>query len=172
MDKILTKIFYIVFQFSKLLLIKVCKIQSLDLLFLVVFISFYISRYHFLPVFRTSFNIIWKKDFRYKFFFLSGFTQTPPPPPPPHPRNNSQNPLSVIKDFFNAPWIIAVFQDCYSMMMLGRTRTVEQNWHFNPTSVSGLLSSYKSLDWGQPKTFIYGRKTFIYRSHSIPYRHL
>ena len=45
MDKILTKFFYIVFQVFKVLLIEICKIQSLDLLFLVVFISFYISRY-------------------------------------------------------------------------------------------------------------------------------
>ena len=58
MDRILTKIFYIVFQVLKVLLIKICKIQSLDLLFLVVFISFYISRYHFSQVFRTSFKII------------------------------------------------------------------------------------------------------------------
>ena len=62
-DRILSKIFYIVFQVLKVLLIKICKIQSLDLLFLVVFISFYISRYHFSQVFRTSFNIIWKKIF-------------------------------------------------------------------------------------------------------------
>ena len=58
---ILTKIFYIVFQVLKVLLIKICKIQSLDLLFLVVFISFYISRYHFSQVFRTSFNITYLK---------------------------------------------------------------------------------------------------------------
>ena len=43
MDRILTKIFYIVFQVLKVLLIKICKIQSLDFLFLIVFISFYIS---------------------------------------------------------------------------------------------------------------------------------
>ena len=122
MDKILTKIFYIVFQFSQLPLIKVCKIQSLALLFLVVFISFYISRYDSLQVVRTSFNIIWKKDFLHKFYFLNGFIQTP------HPHNNSQNLLSVIIFFFvNAPWHIAVFQDYYDMMMLGRTSTVGQN---------------------------------------------
>ena len=34
MERILTKIFYIVFQVLKVLLIKICKIQSLDLLFL------------------------------------------------------------------------------------------------------------------------------------------
>ena len=94
MDRILTKIFYIVFQVLKVLLIKICKIQSLDLLFLVVFISFYISRYHFSQVFRTSFNIIWKKDFRHKFSFFNGFTQTPTS----HPVN-SQNPLNVTKVF-------------------------------------------------------------------------
>ena len=36
MDRILTKIFYIVFQVLKELLIKICKMQSLDLSFLVV----------------------------------------------------------------------------------------------------------------------------------------
>ena len=92
---ILTKIFYIVFQVLKVLLIKICKIQSLDLLFLVVFISFYISRY-FSQVFRTSFNIIWKTDFHHKLYSLSPPTQTPPR----HSHLlNSQNPLSVTNDF-------------------------------------------------------------------------
>ena len=54
----ITNIFYILFQVLQVLLIKYCKIQSLDPSFLVVFISFYISRYHFSQVFRTSFNII------------------------------------------------------------------------------------------------------------------
>ena len=71
MDRKLTKIFYIVFQVLKVLLIKICKIQSLDLLFLVIFVRFYINRYHFSQVSRTSFNIIWKKDFRHKFSFFS-----------------------------------------------------------------------------------------------------
>ena len=71
MDRILTKIFYIVFQVLKVLLIKICKIQSLDLLFLVVFISFYISRYLFSQVFRTSFNIIClKKRFSSQIFLF------------------------------------------------------------------------------------------------------
>ena len=73
MDRILTKIFYIVLQ--------VLKTQSVDLLF-VVFMSFYISRYHFSQAFRTSFNIIWKKDFRRKFSFFNGLTQNPIPPFP------------------------------------------------------------------------------------------
>ena len=37
---------------------KICKIQPQDYLFLVVFISFHISRYHFSQIFRTLFNII------------------------------------------------------------------------------------------------------------------
>ena len=47
MDRKITKIFYTVFQILKVLFLKICKMQSLDLLFLVAFISFYISRYHF-----------------------------------------------------------------------------------------------------------------------------
>ena len=48
--------FYIVFQVLKVLLGKICRMQFPDLF--IVFISFYISRYHFLQIFRTSFNII------------------------------------------------------------------------------------------------------------------
>ena len=85
--------FYILFQVLKVLLIKICKIHLADLLFLVVFISFYISRYQFfLQMFRTSFNIIWKKDFCHKFSFFNGSTQTP------HPLN-AQNLLSMTKVF-------------------------------------------------------------------------
>ena len=84
--------YYMVFQVLKVLLIKICKMQPLDLLFFVVFISFYISRYHFSQIFRSSFNIIWKKDFRHKFSFFNGFTQTP------HPINSS-NRLGVTKFF-------------------------------------------------------------------------
>ena len=47
--------FYTVFQVLKVLLIKICKIQPTDFLLFVVFISFYISRYHF-P--QTFFNIV------------------------------------------------------------------------------------------------------------------
>ena len=50
--------FYTVFQVLEVLLIKICKIQPLDLLFLVIFISFYINRYHISPVLKTSFSII------------------------------------------------------------------------------------------------------------------
>ena len=75
-------------QVLKVLLIKIWKIQSLDLLFLVVFIGFYISRF-FAQVFRTSFNIIWKKDLCHKFSFFDGFTTSH------HHPLNQQNPLSV-----------------------------------------------------------------------------
>ena len=48
--------FYTVFQVLKVLLGKICNIQLPD--HFIVFISFYISRYHFSQIFRTSFNII------------------------------------------------------------------------------------------------------------------
>ena len=77
MDSIPTKIswkkhvlFYIVFQVLKVLIINICKIQLPDLLFPVVFINFYISRDDFSQIFITPFSIIWKKDFRHKFFFF------------------------------------------------------------------------------------------------------
>ena len=108
-DRILTKFFYIVFQILKVLLIKICKIQPLDLLFLVVFISFYIIRYHFSQVFRTSFNIIWKKDFFTNFPFLTD-SLTPPRPPPPPP------PLSFFS-FFYESFVIGlctgVWDECF-----------------------------------------------------------
>ena len=72
MGRILTIVIYIVFQVLKVLLMR-SKIQSPALLFLFVFIRFYISRYHFSQVFRTSFNIIWRKDFRHKFSFFNRF---------------------------------------------------------------------------------------------------
>ena len=69
-----------------------------DLLFLVVFIrrSFYISRYHFSKIFRTSFNIIWKIDFQHEFSIFNKLTQ--PPSFLPHPLN-CQNVLSMTKAF-------------------------------------------------------------------------
>ena len=84
--------FYIVFQVLKVLLIKLCKVLPPDLLLLLVFISFYISRYHFSQIFRTSFNIISKNDICHEFSFFNEFIQTPYP-------LNSQNPLSVTKVF-------------------------------------------------------------------------
>ena len=67
----------LVFQVFKVRLIKIFKIEPPDLLFLVVFISFYISRYHFSQFFRTSFRIIRKKDFRHEFSFLTDSCSNP-----------------------------------------------------------------------------------------------
>ena len=74
--------FCIVFQVLKVLLTKICKIQPPDLLFIVVFISFYIRRYHFSQMFRTSFIIILKKIFVMNFPFLTDSLN-----PLPHPLN-------------------------------------------------------------------------------------
>ena len=52
--------FYIIFEVLKVHLIKICKIVLPDLLFIIVLISFYISRYHFSQICRTSFNIYLK----------------------------------------------------------------------------------------------------------------
>ena len=83
--------FYIVFEVLKVLIIIICKMQPLDLLFLVFYVRFHISRYHFSLIFRASYNIIWKKIVVTNFFF-NRFTQTP------HPLNG-QNSLSVTKVF-------------------------------------------------------------------------
>ena len=63
-------------QVLKVRLIKICKIQPPDLLFLFLFISIYVSSYHFSKTFRTSFNNIRKK---HELFFFNGFAQIPPP---------------------------------------------------------------------------------------------
>ena len=56
----------------------------------------YISRHRFSQIFRTSLNIICKKDFRHEIFLVfNGSTETLPPP---HSLN-SQNQLSVTKVF-------------------------------------------------------------------------
>ena len=86
LDRIPTEIasylFYIVFQILKVILKKVFKVRPPDLLFLFVFISFFISRYHFSQIFRTSFKNIWKKIFLSNIFFLfNGFAKTRYPTP-------------------------------------------------------------------------------------------
>ena len=68
--------FYIVFQVLKVFLIKICKIQPLDLLFLVAFISFYISRYHFSQLHSTLSE---KKIFVTNFPFLTDSPKVPTP---------------------------------------------------------------------------------------------
>ena len=67
--------FCTVFQVLELLLIKICKIQLLDILFIVAFPSFYISRYRFTQIFKTSLSsIISEKDFHHKFSFFNGLS--------------------------------------------------------------------------------------------------
>ena len=116
-DRILTKFFYIVFQILKVLLIKICKIQPLDLLFLVVFISFYIIRYHFSQVFRTSFNIIWKKDFFTNFPFLTDSLT-----PPAHPLNSQNSCVTNVFCQYSLTYHGFSRLLCYDV-----TRTAEQN---------------------------------------------
>ena len=94
MDRILTKIFYFALQVFKLLLIKFCKIQSIELFILVVFISFYISRYHFLQVLELHSTLSEKKIFVTNFSFLTDSVNPPSPPPP-----SIQNLQSVTKCF-------------------------------------------------------------------------
>ena len=86
----------LVFQVLNVRLIKICKIKPPDLLFLVVVIGFYISRYHFSQIFRTSFRIIRKKDFRHEFSFL---TDSLNPLSPNTNSLNGQNPLCVMQVF-------------------------------------------------------------------------
>ena len=81
MDRIPTKIkrkihalFTLSFKFWKYFFF--CKTQPLGLLFLVIFIYFYINRYNFSQIFKTSFSDIWKKDFCDKFFLSNKVTQT------------------------------------------------------------------------------------------------
>ena len=100
MDRILTKIFYIVCQVLKVLLIKICKIQSLTRSFISCCfywllhqqqISFFTSFWNFIQLY-----IFEKKGFCHKFPFSNRFIQTAPPPS--HPLN-SQNLLIVTKVF-------------------------------------------------------------------------
>ena len=93
------------FQVLKVRLIKICKIEPADILFLIVFISFYISRYHFSQIFETSIRIIRKLNFRHKFSFLTD--SLTPSHHPPVPLNN-RNPLSVMKIFCQCSLILAL----------------------------------------------------------------
>ena len=104
----------------KVFLIKICKIQSLDLLFLVVFISFYASRYQFSQNFRTSLNIIWKKDCCHKFSFFNRFTQTPTP----NPKYQIPNPLNGL----NPQTMTKVFCQC-SLFHMKITASVTKSSH-------------------------------------------
>ena len=66
---------------EKVLLWKVTRYSYQFSYFLFIYTSLYISRYHFLQLFRTSFNIIWTKIFVTNFLFLTDS----PNPSLPHP---------------------------------------------------------------------------------------
>ena len=70
--------FYFIFQALKVLLINIMRCNPSYFYFLLFYISFYISRYQFSELFRTSFNISYlKNDFRYKFSFLIDSLKAP-----------------------------------------------------------------------------------------------
>ena len=104
MDRILTKLFYIVVQVLKVLLIKICKIQLLDLLLLLYLSAFAVEVHSALELHSALFE---KKYFSHEFFFFIGFTQDTLPLPLPSPAHthplNSQNALSMTIFFVNAP---------------------------------------------------------------------
>ena len=84
---------YISFQVLNIYVINICKIEPLDLLFLVVFISFYISRYIIFHKCLELHSILSvKKIFVNEFSFLTDSLKLP------HSLY-SQNPLSVTKVF-------------------------------------------------------------------------
>ena len=56
--------------------IKICKMSHRIFYFLLFYTGPYISRHHFSQVFRTTVNIICKKDFRHEFSFFNGSTET------------------------------------------------------------------------------------------------
>ena len=86
MDRIATKIKWKYMSlFHCISMIKICMISRQIFCFLLfIFISFYISRYHFSQISRNSFNIC-QKDFCHKVSFFNRFTQTPSPVPPSTP---------------------------------------------------------------------------------------
>ena len=109
MDGIPTKIrrkihafFTLYFKFWRLFfVIKICKIQPLDLLFLVVFIRFYISRYHFPQILKVQSALSEKKIFITNSPFLMFSLKLPKPLPfkvSEYPFKQNKN--TFIKYFF------------------------------------------------------------------------
>ena len=84
MDRIPIKIkwkvhtfFTLYFKFWREFLWKICKMHRPDYLFLFVFMSFYISRYHFSQISALHSKISEKKYFHHKFFFLADSLRPP-----------------------------------------------------------------------------------------------
>ena len=86
--------FYIVFQLSKELLIKICKIKPQDLLFLFVLLAFTSADIIFHKYLKL-YSPYQKRRFSSRVFFFNGFPQ-----PPPLHTFSSQNLLSINKFFF------------------------------------------------------------------------
>ena len=101
-------LFYILLQVLKVLLIKICKTQPPDLLFLFVFISFYVSTVSiiFPKLLELHSTISEKCIFAINFPFLTDSLRHPQP-------LNSQNPLIVTKVFFWMLPKLAVFKKKY-----------------------------------------------------------
>ena len=156
MDTIPTKIkwkiiFTLYFKFWRhIRLMLICKIEPPDLLILVIFIIFYISRYNFSQIFRTSFNIIWKKHFCRDFF--NGFTQTPQP-------LNGQNLLSVTKGFCPCSLMIII------ILMIGQFQKNpdKRGWGYTfltPPPPPLALFSFLLYNWkSQTKQITHGYST-------------
>ena len=87
---------YILSQVLQVTLIDICKISHQIFYFLLVYVNFYIIRHNFSQIIRTSFIIIWKKDFCHKFFFFSRFTQTSAPPERPKSAKRDKCFLSIL----------------------------------------------------------------------------
>ena len=117
------------FQVLKVLIIRICKIKPLYLLFLDAFISFYISRYHFSQIFRTSFNINSKKDFRHKFSFLTDSLNRPLSLP---------TPLKVTKVFC---WCSLANSTLKVKQLLWRTNIGQRviSYYIDPSAWHGMM---------------------------------
>ena len=88
--------FLIVFKVLQVTLTNICKISHQIFYFLLFYVSFYISRHHFLQIIRTSCIIIWKKDFCHKLSFFNWFAQTPAPPYRPKSAKRDKGFLSML----------------------------------------------------------------------------
>ena len=153
MDRIPTKIkwkihapFILYFKLSRYVLQKFLKYSQI-FYFLVAFISFYLSRYPFSQIFRTSFNTtICRKDFCHNFFLnFNGFTQTLYP-------LNDQNLLSVTKVFCRCSLHKWQKQDIKipepTEFWIQHQRETESNWdRQKPTATKKVL---RKLHWKTP----------------------
>ena len=119
MDRIPTKmklkihapfIILFLFQVLNIHLIKVCKKEPPDLLFLAVFLLLHHQIYHFSQIFSTSFNIICEKDFVTNFLFLmDSLKSSPPLPSPPLPTHLTAKICCAKRDEFFLLMILRYF---------------------------------------------------------------